>query len=331
MSSSYFTVSFEVSGQVTRHFDREAFYAWLWNRFGQEGLVGVHEGTVLSDEEWPDQEWIVDAGVAPPERDWVGARDHVQGELYFASEQEARDAKAAIEAIASADLTGVVLGDVNEQKPQDWDAEWKATFLNSGEGVYVPPFWRVIPPWSVVNRDIAEIPIKINPGAGFGTGTHETTQICLEAIGLWSQGLASADLQGERVLDFGSGSGILSVALALLGPQVDAVEVDELARDNAVENCMLNWVQDRVKVTANLNEDSLAPYWVIVANILKPVLLEFAEALVKRLQPGGTLILSGLIEKDVEIIIATYSALLRQHTSRIVELGEWRGVIFSPR
>ena len=128
-------------------------------------------------------------------------------------------------------------------------------------------------------------------------------------------------------LDFGSGSGILSIGMACLGLRVDAVEVDPLAIDNAKENSQLNGVQDKMCFLSGL-QDSSRKYSVIVANILKPVLLEFAHELVQRLAPQGVLILSGLIEKDVATVGSRYSQLLGLPVSRVDQQGEWRALIF---
>jgi ribosomal protein L11 methyltransferase len=142
---------------------------------------------------------------------------------------------------------------------------------------------------------------------------------------------------GQQTLDFGSGSGILAVALALLGARVDAVEVDTLALANSIENSELNEVREKINFTQALHPLStsgdpasnlILNYRVVVANILKPVLLEFASQLVERLQPGGVLILSGLIDPDVAPVMEKYSALLPPSFAQVYVLGEWRALVF---
>ncbi len=310
--------------------DRDSFYEWLWGRLGEEGLEGVHEGTLLTEqaaeEGFETDSWTVDSGVAPQDRDWVDSQEEVQAELYFSGKEEAERAASLLKEIPQ-----IQVGIVEEQKSQDWDAEWKASFLNSGTGVSIAPFWRVVPPWFKSLEDVAreERILRINPGAGFGTGTHETTQLCLEAIGDLSQ---ERSLEESWALDFGSGSGILSIGLALLGARVNSVEVDPLAIDNARENVALNGVEDRVGFSQVLEpqgrENEIRRYRMVVANILRPVLLEFAEELVSRIEPGGALILSGLIEKDISQVIEKYSSLLGVKPSRVMEKGEWRGIVF---
>lgn len=327
-------VSRRVSLDSQSQMDRDQFYDWLWKTFSdegmQQGLVGVHEGTLLSEEAaeqgFETDSWTVDSGEAPRERDWISQQENAQVELYFSGEAEAEAARVELGRCQGVEI----LGPVRKQEPQDWDAEWKAAFLNKGEGVPVPPFWRIVPAWfgdpSKEHRHVApeEVLIRINPGAGFGTGTHETTQLCLQAIGETAE---VADLHGRRALDFGSGSGILAIGLALLGARVDAVEVDPLAIDNSLENAQLNGVQEMISFTRALGEENFA-YPVIVANILKPVLLEFSKELVGRLESGGTLILSGLIEKDVAPVVSAYSALMGRAPARVLALGEWRAVVF---
>jgi ribosomal protein L11 methyltransferase len=330
MASTYIiAVSVPKRVQVPDHgsLAREDFFSWLWKTFSDSGLVGVHEGTLLSEEAaekgFETNAWMVDSAEAPESRDWVAEQELENADLYFDSEAEAKSAATILSAIQGLQISGV-----REQKPQDWDADWKASFLNAGAGVPIAPFWRVVPPWVKMDPK-AEKFIKINPGAGFGTGTHETTQLCLQAIGEYSKKIS---IDGQQTLDFGSGSGILAVAMAILGARVDAVEVDSLAIDNSIENSQLNEVREKIYFTQALSalgsENSVRDYRFVVANILRPVLLEFASSLVERLQPGGVLILSGLIEQDVAPVVKAYSALLGKAVEQVYQLGEWRALVF---
>jgi ribosomal protein L11 methyltransferase len=329
MSSSYIISlsvprRLELKATRTPSLNREEFFAWLWEEYAQAGLVGIHEGTVLSDEAaekgFETDSWTVDSAEAPAARDWVSSQENVNAELYFASREEAERAIVELEQ----EVPRLSFRGLKEQKDQDWDADWKASFLNAGNGVPVAPFWRIVPPWVQKNSIEAERWIKINPGAGFGTGTHETTQLCLRAIGEYSSKIS---ILNEPALDFGSGSGILSIAMALLGARVDAVEVDTLAIQNSTENAGLNGVSDSIIFSQRLGE--AVTYRYVVANILKPVLLEFAPQLVRSLQPGGVLILSGLIETDVPAVVDRYSNLLNTPVTQVYSLGEWRALVFA--
>lgn len=304
--------------------DREGFYSWLWGRLADEGLQGVHEGTLLSEQAHAagvsTESWTLDSAEAPRERDWVSGQEVETAELFF---DGARSAEKAARVLSS--VPGIQIGEMEAVPDQDWDAEWKASFLANPDGVVIPPFWRILPPFVTPGQAAlagGERILKINPGAGFGTGTHETTQLCLEAIGR-----IAPSLQGWRCLDFGSGSGILAIGAAVLGASVDAVEIDPLAIDNARENAALNGVSGRLRFSERLSDEDprLPRYRLVIANILRPVLIQFARELVSRLEPGGHLILSGLIEADVQEVSKVYSAALGR-TPKVSGLGEWRAL-----
>lgn len=330
MSTSTFKVPLQVPLRVRvgkKTLEREDFYSWLWATFSDCGLLGVHEGTLLSDEAdeqgLKTEAWAVDAAEAPRERDWVSQQKVGQADLFFASEEEAQ---AAVEHLS--EISNLQLGEIEEQKPQDWDAQWKASFLADKNGVRIEPYWRILPPWvdaSEVGLRPDERVLRINPGAGFGTGTHETTQLCLKAI---AEVTADEGLHGARVLDFGSGSGILAIGAALLGARVDAVEIDPLAIENAGDNAKLNQVESPIRFALTFDElPDAGPYRLVIANILRPVLLQFAEELVRRIAPGGALILSGLIETDLPEVITRYATLLGKKP-KIGAVNEWRSLVW---
>lgn len=313
---------------VEENVSRETFYDWLWALFGAQGLEGVHEGTVLcegaAEQGLEADAWLLDSAQAPQSRDWIGQQEKVEAELYFSNPEGAGKAAEILRRMSE-----LSVGLVQETPDEDWNAQWKASFLNAEEGLEIPPFWRIFPPWK--NRQ--DVPLKaqekflrINPGAGFGTGTHETTQLCLQAVGEWS---LVSPAQGSFVLDFGSGSGILAVGLAVLGAKIDAVEIDPLALDNARENAQLNEVTDQISYSLELVQRE-QKYDLVVANILKPILLEFAGVLVSKLKPQGRVILSGLIEKDVAAVSVAYSRLLPDFRIEVKSRGEWFALIFSP-
>lgn len=337
MDGVYYKLILGVPKQVTlsnrKKLDRDDYFTWLWKQLIPFGLQGIHEGTLLSEEASQQgletESWMIDSAEAPRERDWIKGQDQIRAELFFSTHEDALGAKKKIE-LQGAHLTSphsIQLLGIEKHPIEDWDAQWKASFLGSPAGVKIPPHWRILPPWPLPGQTILphEKVLKINPGAGFGTGTHETTQLCLQAISEnWPNSLAQ-----PRILDFGSGSGILSIGAALLGGQVDAVEIDPLANDNARENAVINGVENQIHIQANLSSCLSTPiYDLVIANILKPVLLEFATELTQRLAPQGKLILSGLIEKDVQEIQNCYSNLLATRKPLIRALQEWRAIIF---
>jgi ribosomal protein L11 methyltransferase len=184
----------------------------------------------------------------------------------------------------------------------------------------IPPRWRIGPSPGAEEGD--EVHLVIDAGPGFGDGTHETTQLCLQAIA------ALAPRAGAwRVLDFGSGSGILGIGAARLGAVVEAVEIDALAAAHGERNARTNGVADRIRPVRSL-EDSRGPFDLAVANILRSVLVEHAGALVARLAPGATLVLSGLVSTDVPQVSARYAPLLGEERPEVYERGDWRALVW---
>jgi ribosomal protein L11 methyltransferase len=199
----------------------------------------------------------------------------------------------------------------------------------SFRGVDIPPYWRVLPP-AQAPETLGPLDgmtlLRIRSGKGFGIGTHETTQLCLLALGHLLRTCRCA----KTMLDFGAGSGILAIAAALAGVQVQAVEIDEFAIENARENAHLNDVTDRIDLRTHLSEPARV-YDLVFANILNRVLLDFAEPLSQRQSPEGTMVLSGLTATDVPGIVARYRPLLPTMRPEIYERGSWRAVVFKAR
>ncbi len=186
--------------------------------------------------------------------------------------------------------------------------------------VEIAPRWRIVSTPSAAEEE--GIQLVIDPGPGFGDGTHETTQLCLQAI-------AALSPRGGpwRMLDFGSGSGILAIGAARLGAVVDAVEIDGRARALGERNARANGVTDRIRHARTL-EDTRGSFDFAVANILRSILLEYAGALVGRLTPGGTLVLSGLVSTDVPQVGACYASRLRDQRPEVYARGEWRALVW---
>lgn len=189
------------------------------------------------------------------------------------------------------------------------DADWvRVTQAQFGPIVVDGRIW-IIPSWC---RDDADFPaheaqdgtvrLALDPGLAFGTGSHATTHLCLS----WLAQHLRAD---ECVLDYGCGSGILAVAARLLGSgPVDAVDID----DQAVSSTRQNAAANGVTVQACL-PDALPPgrcYQVVLANILAGPLEALAASLAGRLRPGGSLVLSGILEPQAEALIRCYASWL---------------------
>lgn len=188
--------------------------------------------------------------------------------------------------------------------------------------IAVPPIWR-IGPTPTDAPPAREVCIALQPGPGFGSGAHETTQLCLQAIHAFHPRRRS-----WRLLDFGSGSGILSIAGAKLGAEVHAVEIDEPAIAHAQANARMNGVSSQVRFTRTL-EESTGRFELVVANILLSVLMAGAPALAARRAPDGVLVLSGLVATDVPAAIARYAPLLGGQRPDVYERGEWRALAWA--
>lgn len=191
---------------------------------------------------------------------------------------------------------------------------------NSAIGIRVAPRWQVVSPDGAV--DPGAMPIRLDAGPGFGDGSHPTTQLCLEAIAA----LARRD-QPWRLLDVGSGSGILSIAGAALGAMVDAVEIDAGAREHAMGCFRSNGVEDRVRSFSSLGE-VVGPFDLIVANVWRAVLLQLAEDIARLRAPGGSFLLSGLVSTDVPEVSVRYAGLLDGQRPEIYERDEWRALLW---
>jgi ribosomal protein L11 methyltransferase len=185
--------------------------------------------------------------------------------------------------------------------------------------IEVPPAWKVVAAGCELPR--TGEPILLEPGPGWGDGTHPTTQLCLQAIGALAR-----RLEPWHLLDYGSGSGILGIAAARLGAQVDGVEIDGAAVEHAEANAHLNGVADRTRWCRRF-EDAAGPYDTVVANILRSVLLESAQQLATRLSPGGALVLSGLVATDVPEVTVRYANLLGRRPD-VHGRGDWRALVW---
>jgi len=192
--------------------------------------------------------------------------------------------------------------------------------MNPFAPIDIAPRWQILPPGAAPR--LGSVPIHLLPGPGFGDGRHATSQLCLEAI----SALAPRN-RPWRLLDFGSGSGILSIAAARLGAAVDAVEIDPMAVSHAEENLRANGVSERVRHLPSLDV-ARGPFDLVVANILRSVLLSFAGALVPLVAPGRALVLSGLVSTDVPALIARYEALLGGRRPEVYTRDEWRALVW---
>ena len=189
-------------------------------------------------------------------------------------------------------LNKVTISEVNEE---EWATAWKKYYnpVKISEKFTIVPTWEIYEP---VSSD--ELIIELDPGMAFGTGTHPTTVMCIQA-------LEKTVRPGDRVIDVGTGSGVLSIAAAMLGAEdVRAYDLDEVAVTSAKLNIKLNKVNASVVVAQNnlldgVEENSAD---VIVANILAEVILRFTNDVAHVVKPGGSFIASGIIQPKKDLV-----------------------------
>lgn len=174
---------------------------------------------------------------------------------------------------------------IDEMPYGDWAEGWKQYFKprKLGHRVVVAPTWEEYAPKG------EELVVRIDPGMAFGTGQHETTALCVRA-------LEDVVTPGAKVLDVGTGSGILALVAVLLGAESAwGVDNDPEAVTAANENVDANTLQGRVRIDATPLDDVDGRYPIVVANILAEALIAMARPLSARVEPGGALILSGIL------------------------------------
>lgn len=186
---------------------------------------------------------------------------------------------------------------------QDWVRLTQSQFapIQIGERIWVVPSWHEAP------IDPNAICLAVDPGLAFGTGSHPTTHLCL----LWLE--QNSQLQNQSLLDYGCGSGILAIAAAKLGcSPVVGTDIDPQAMVAASSNAEINHTTIRF-VLPNAGEPELAAqtkYDIVMANILANPLQVLAPALVNKMRVGGKIVLSGVLARQAEEVIATYSQWL---------------------
>ncbi len=263
-----------------------------------------------------DGAWI-DAPFTQPSLEADAVIDTQATRLVHVYLRDASGVTAARDALAAGGISAEIATRIVAE--EDWAEAWKEHFhvTRFGERIVVVPSWRAYAPEP---RDVV---LTLDPGMAFGTGQHETTRMCLEAL----ERVVAA---GARVLDVGCGSGILSIAAAALGArEAVAVDVDDVCVRVTKENARLNGLGDAVTVIAgSLGDDwpfetAAARFDVVVANIIAPVIMALAPQFAAALAPAGTLLVSGIIaSREDEVRVALATAGLRVTETRA--MGDWR-------
>jgi len=205
----------------------------------------------------------------------------------------------------------------------DWANAWKTHFpvLRIGRRIVIRPTWRRH------RRQPDDVVLALDPGMAFGTGLHPTTRLSLAALesladrGILEQG--GADGGPARVLDVGSGSGILSIAAARLGARsVLAVDVDPIAVEASAANTRRNRLSRVIRAREGSAPSGEGPFDVVLANLIASLLITLADGLVADLRPGGTLVASGIFLTREEGVVEAFAARGLGLANRWFE-GEW--------
>ena len=207
---------------------------------------------------------------------------------------------------------------------EDWMAAWKKHY----QPIKVGKMLLILPAW-IEQTDISRTAIKIDPAMAFGTGTHPTTQLCLELM----EGRVKA---GEAVIDVGCGSGILSIgALKLRAGHALAVDIDPLSTRATLSNAILNDVDDNMEVALGSVVEILQELYslksapLVLANILAPVIIRLFDAgMAELVNPGGAIILSGILAEQA----AGVRAKAEEKGLVFAEqrgIADWVGMVFT--
>lgn len=216
---------------------------------------------------------------------------------------------------AESDESGIVFGlsalqpgldlrrvHVERIEDRDWERAWMDDFkpMRFGDKLWIVPSGFDTPEEAVGDDSIV---LQLDPGLAFGSGSHPTTALCLE----W---LSEKTTGGEKVLDFGCGSGVLALAAARLGADtVVAVDNDPQALTATADNATVNAVAERIEPLAAEAWSAGGDCDLVVANILANTLVELAPALTAAVKPGGHLALSGVLAEQGDEVTAAYATL----------------------
>jgi len=207
---------------------------------------------------------------------------------------------------------------INEVNEEDWSTAWKKYY----HPVKVSKRVTIVPTWEdYIPENSDEVIVELDPGMAFGTGTHPTTVMCIQALEKYIQ-------KGSHVIDVGTGSGVLSIVAAKLGAEkVNAYDLDEVAVNSAKMNVELNKTDDIVAVKQNnLLENINGQADIIVANILAEIILRFVDDAAKKIKNEGLFITSGIIKnKQIEVVDSLIKAGFE--IKEILQMEDWVAII----
>lgn len=236
-----------------------------------------------------EQALFGEPGMPPPKAGWERSRVV----SLFATEALAREAAAVL--AAQDFFAGCQTVAIQAVVDQDWVRLTQSQFTPVD---ITPDFW-IVPTWHEPPAQAKQV-IRLDPGLAFGTGTHPTTRMCLR----WIAAHGAPDQSLGRVLDYGCGSGILAIGAAKFGAvNIDAVDIDQAA----VESTCANAEANHVRLNAGLPDKAVGSYQTVLANILATPLKVLAPLLCAHVQPGGNLVLAGILDSQEEELKAAYA------------------------
>ena len=199
---------------------------------------------------------------------------------------------------------------------QNWNSVWESNF----EEVEVKDRVLIRAPFHEPRPNYKGLEVIIQPKMSFGTGHHATTQLMVEM-------LLGSEIEGKRILDMGSGTGVLAIAAAKLGAEsVLAVEIDDMAEESVRENIVLNDVADKVvSICGDARAIESEKFDIVLANINRNVLLADMKAYAATLSKGGELIISGFLEEDIAILEKLAKKLGFKKSAQLA-CDEWRAI-----
>ena len=213
--------------------------------------------------------------------------------------------------------------EVRNVREEDWANNWKQYFkpIRVGDRIIVKPEWEALDAEEPEEAGTKRIVVEINPGMAFGTGSHESTKLCLELLEKYV-------MPDARVLDLGTGSGILAVASVLLGAQaVLGIDIDEYAVKTAAENAAINEVESKCTFrVGNLLDEVSGTYHVVLANIIADVILRLVGQAADYMEPGAVLICSGIIDDREEEVLRAIQLNNSLSVEKVLRDGVWTAI-----
>ncbi len=216
---------------------------------------------------------------------------------------------------------GVDLGSLDIElasvREEDWSNTWKKYYkpMKVSDRIVIKPSWETY------NKKKGQVILTLDPGMAFGTGTHETTMLCMQAIDQYIR-------PDHSLIDIGCGTGVLSIGALLLGAKAaTAIDLDGNAVEIARKNAQINKVLDRMTlVHGNLLDEIEGSYDIVVANVIADVIIELSQYVTNYIKAGGLFISSGIIHERLDEVIEQIESV-GLIIEKVEKMGEWAMVV----